>query len=153
MKRFVLSVGLLSLTFACRRAPEPDGAYDAYGCRYPERYGSYDPLGPDPDALREYEACSKFGRFREGCVEIGAMMVGSACQRVRDGKVEYTGPSPLLGDYGFSENWWIDCKPHAVPYVEPGDPIACLTVEAEDDPAKLPWDCVSQPPEWCPPAP
>lgn len=153
MMRIILSVCIL-MSIACRREDRPDrGRYDEYGCEAPDRYLAQDEPYPDPDAVRDYENCRKFNAFLAECKERGYAPVGNACRRVRDGKKEYTGRTEFLGDYGFSENWWSDCKPHAVPATDPGDDPRCFGVEAGDDPAKTPWPCVAQPPEWCPPNP
>ena len=154
MTRIATTLCLLVLVSGCRKASEPDTTHDEYGCRYPERYFSEDPTPADPDEVRAYRACSSYGWFRQECVQHGHQMVGPACRRIRNGKVEYSGPSHYFEQYSYDEDGhWDDCKPKILLPMEPGDPLECYGLEPDADPATAPWQCVIRPPAWCPTAP
>lgn len=133
----ILSVVAFVLSCGCNPDTRKEQE-DSFGCSY---VTGYEP---------EYLECNLAGHFERDCLYVGGEMVGKACRVVRGGRPEYTAPSEYTRRYDFSHGSWTDCKPHAVPAREPGDPHECYGVEEGDDPAKTPVACLSEPPVWCP---
>lgn len=149
--RDIAMLAFAMLVLAC--GSRKDSAHDELGCRIPEGYATGDTYESD---MEDYETCREIEGFKADCLRHGGEDLGSLCRRLRpDGKREYLHLKmyPYSGSYPDFKDRWEDCKPHARPYVEPGDPTECLLVEPGDDPSKVHWRCVAEPLAWCPPNP